>query len=172
MKKVVKKAKKDNMLLIYVLGGAILFMAGAYAIFTQSITLTGTATADADFAIIWENASITDSKCSATEAPTITVAGTVLTMNPELQGPTCFVTVSADVTNTGNIPAKITGIVPTSPIGTDMVVTYNPNFALNQTIGAGLSTPVEVTVTYNATSTNQAAISEVFGVVVTYTQDL
>ena len=167
-----KNSKKNSMLLIYILLIAVIFMVAGYALFSQNITLTGTATADADFNIVWTAPTITASSCSTTANPVLTMGNTVLTVNPALQGPTCYVTVSTTVNNAGNIPAKITGIVPTNPIGADMVVTYTPTFAINQVLAAGASTPVTITVTYLATSTNQAAISETFGFVLTYGQNL
>lgn len=167
-----KSQRNNNVLLVYVLLIAVIFMVAGYALFSQNITLTGTASADADFSIVWTAPSITDSHCSTTLAPALTMANTVLTMNPALEGPTCFVEVTTSVHNNGNIPAIITGLVPTDPVGTDMIVTYAPAFAEDQTIAAGATIPVVITVRYNDASENEDPISETFGVVVTYGQDL
>ena len=163
---------KNSMMLIYVLLAAIVFMVAGYAIFTQNVSVTGTATADANYALAWQNPTITTNVGgTATAIPTLSANNTILTINPVLEYPGAYVEVTASVKNIGGLPAKITNVVPTNPIGTDIVVTYTPTFAVDQTLAAGASTSVVIRVQYATASTNQEPISETFGMVVTYTQN-
>lgn len=167
-----KRHKQNGMFSIYVSLIAIMFLAAGYALFSQDITVTGTATADASFALAWESQSITDSLgASGTAAPTLTSGDTILTINPVLDYPGAYVEVTATVRNTGAIDAEITGVAPTAPLGTDIVVTYTPTFTVAQTLASGATQQVVIRIEYDSDSSNQDPISETFGVVATYTQD-
>lgn len=167
-----RRQRKNGMFIIYILLLAVAFLAVGYALLSQNISVTGTATADANFAIIWQSPSITGSLgASGTAAPSLSGGDTILTINPVLDWPSAYVEVTATVKNNGGINAEITGVVPTNPVGTDIVVTYTPTFTVAQTLASGATTQVVIRVEYDDASGNQAPISETFGVVVTYTQD-
>lgn len=165
--------RKSSAMLIYVLLGFVTFMVAGYALFSQNISVTGTASADANFSIVWQNVALkAGSTCTGgTVTPTLSGGNTILTINPTLSYPGACVEVQADVYNAGNVPAKVTNVTTTNPVGPDIDITYTPTFAIDQTLAAGASTTVVVKVAFDAASTNQAAISETFGVVVEYSQN-
>lgn len=167
-----KKKKENGMLLVYISLIAVIFLVTGYALFSQNLSVSGTATADASFAIVWQTPSITGSfGASGTAAPSLSAGDTILTINPVLDGPGSYVEVTATVKNNGAINAEITGVVPTNPLGTDIIVTYTPTFTVAQTLAAGATTQVVIRVEYDDESSNQGSIEETFGVAVTYTQD-
>ena len=74
--------KRNPKMLIYVLLIVVIFMVSGYAIFSQTIALSGTASADADFSIVWDNPVMSNSKGVNMDAPTLSSGDTVLNFNP------------------------------------------------------------------------------------------
>lgn len=171
MKNKKKLKKNNNMLLVYILLIAIVFMVAGYAVLSQNISITGTATSDTTFALDFSNATITDSSGLTGGTPTLSGGDTILTINPAFEKPGSFVEVTVDITNNGSIPAKITGIVPTNPIGAGITWSVTPEFALDQVLQPAAYTTVVIRVEYPIGSTVQGPQSETFGVVVTYSQE-
>ena len=93
----------------------LLVMVVGYALFSQSLNITGTAKAQGDFNIEIVRAEITSEKGSAGATATISNDGRALTITiPKLEYPGAYVDVSYTVKNTGTIDAifnthKITG---------------------------------------------------------------
>ncbi len=164
--------KRDPKLLIYVLLIVVVFLVSGYAILSQTIALSGTASADADFSILWENPVVSSSNRVSMDVPTLSSGNTVLNFNPVLQQPGSSVTVTVNVKNNGNLPAVITNITTTDPVVSDIIVTYSPSFSIDQTLAPGASIPVDITVQYNPAVTETQAISENFGIVVEYSQEV
>ena len=93
----------------------LLVMVAGYALFSQNLTINGTAKAQGDFDIEIVRAEITSEKGSAGSTATISDNGKILIITiPKLEYPGAYVDVSYTVKNTGTIDAifnthKITG---------------------------------------------------------------
>ena len=98
----------------------LLVMVAGYALFSQNLTINGTAKAQGDFDIEIVRAEITSEKGSAGATATISDNGKILTITvPKLEYPGAYVDVSYTVKNTGTIDAifnthKITGTTNTA----------------------------------------------------------
>lgn len=167
--------KKRNVRLITILLLAVAFMATGYALLTQNISITGSATAGGTFEITWDAGTapaITDSAgASATAAPTLTVSDTVLTINPVLDYPGAYVEVTATIENTGSLNAEITALTPTDPVGSDITWSVTPSFAVSQTLASSGTLEVVIRIEWDSGSTESGPINETFGIVIEYTQD-
>ena len=93
----------------------LLVMVAGYALFSQNLTINGTAKAEGKFNIEFTQATISAEKGSAGATATISDNGKILTITvPKLEYPGAYVNVSYTVKNTGTIDAifnnrKITG---------------------------------------------------------------
>ena len=93
----------------------LLVMVAGYALFSQNLTINGTAKAEGKFNIEFTQASISAEKGSTGATATISDNGKILTITvPKLEYPGAYVDVSYTVKNTGTIDAifnthKITG---------------------------------------------------------------
>ena len=103
-----KKSKKTNVLAILIV--FLLVLAVAYAAFNQTLTITGTATAQGNWDIHFENESITTKTGNSvtigkTEGSTV---NDKLTVAAKLSHPGDKATVSVDIVNKGSVDAKLT----------------------------------------------------------------
>ena len=93
----------------------LLVMVAGYALFSQNLTINGTAKAEGKFNIEFTQATISAEKGSTGATATISDNGKILTITaPKLEYPGAYVNVSYTVKNTGTIDAifnnrKITG---------------------------------------------------------------
>ena len=93
----------------------LLVMVAGYALFSQNLTINGTAKAEGKFNIEFTQVTISAEKGSAGATATISDNGKILTITvPKLEYPGAYVNVSYTVKNTGTIDAifnnrKITG---------------------------------------------------------------
>ena len=164
--------RKKNMKLIYVLLAGVILMVTGYALFSQTITVTGSASASSSFGITWSAATITaNPNATSTLAPVLSAGDTVLTVNPVLDEPGAYVEVTATINNTGALDAIITALTPTDPIGTDILWSVTPTFAVAQTLATAGTLQVVIKIEWDSASTNPGPINETFGIVVEYTQD-
>jgi hypothetical protein len=155
---------------------AALLVAGVgYALFSDTITVSGTATATGSMNVVVDSASATTSVgggLPATNTATIAGDGNSVTLAvPSLQYPGASVTFTVVLKNTGNLGAKLTNITPTG-LGTaasDLQITYS-GIAANDVIAASNGTKtVMVTVTWNTTSSTAA--SAPFSIVFDFVQN-
>ena len=115
----------------------LLVMVVGYALFSQSLNITGTAKAEGKFNIEFTEASIKTEKGSTGATATISDDGKILTITvPKLEYPGAYVDVSYTVKNTGTIDAifnsnKLTGT--TDKIKANYVVSKLLYLAANDT---------------------------------------
>ena len=84
----------------------LLVMVAGYALFSQNLTINGTAKAEGNFDIEIVRAEITSEKGSAGATATISNDGRALTITiPKLEYPGAYVGVSYDIENKGTVPA-------------------------------------------------------------------
>ena len=109
---------KNNKILIGCLA-LLLVMSVGYALFSETITVNGTATAKGEFSITTEALEESDEAFSiytkdisrgVVENPIINVVGNQVTSNVTLGAPGSSYTFGIKVTNTGSIPARLKSI--------------------------------------------------------------
>lgn len=142
-----KKKKDDKIYIIISLFAVILTMTIGYAIFSESINVTGTAVTTGTFDIEFNATSITSSTgCT----PTSTISGNKNTLTisvPDLAYPGATTTISVTVKNVGNIQAKLLSVNLTGNTDPDIIVTY-PTFPTGTTIAAGATYQFNITVAW------------------------
>ena len=158
---------------------AALLVAGVgYALFSDTITVSGTATATGSMNVVVDSASMTTSNGGGTAVQnTATIAGdgnSVTLAVPGLQYPTSNVTFTIVLKNTGNLGAKVTAVTPTGS-GTagvdDLVITYGTSLAVNDVIAGNNGTKtITVTVSWDSASTH-AFTSTPFSIVFDFVQN-
>ena len=158
---------------IAVVAAALVFGVG-YALFSDTITVSGTAGTTGSMNVVVESASVTNSVGAGT-TNTASVSGdgkSVTLAVPALQYPGASVTFDIDLKNTGTLGAKVLNIEPTG-LGTaeeDLVITYN-GLAVNDIIAGNNGTDkVTVTVTWNENSST-GFTGNAFNIVFNFTQN-
>ena len=112
--------KRKNKILVGCLA-LLLVMAVGYALFSENITINGTATAKGDFELTTEVIDAGEEIYSSirpldpstkgiVKSPTIVANNNIITTNVELGAPGSYHTFGIKVTNTGSIPAKLKSI--------------------------------------------------------------
>ncbi len=115
--------KKKNKILIGCLT-LLLVMAVGYALFSENITINGTATAKGDFELTTSVVDLSESwaedygflnrgaiSSGMVSKPSISVSGNVVTSSVELGMPGSFYNFAIKIENTGTIPAKLDSII-------------------------------------------------------------
>lgn len=102
--------KKQNIVMIAVVA-FVLAVAVGYALFSETITINGTATAKGNFDVEFTTATISQEKGSTGATATISDDKNTLTISvPKLEYPGAYVVIPVTVTNKGSIPAKMISI--------------------------------------------------------------
>jgi hypothetical protein len=141
---------KDKGILIAMLCTAIVIMAAAYAAFSTTLTINGTASISSTWEVGFDQEA---SSCS--DGSLVSVNGTLATLGVELESPGDSVTCTLTVKNTGTLDARLESISVT-PSGTAPIT-----FTTSPAVGSDLSTrpvlvksngteTITVTATYNA----------------------
>lgn len=164
-----KKSKKNYVIIALVV--ILLCLAVGYAAFSGNLTINGTATGTGTWDVKFVSAKINETGHGS--APTVT--DTTITVNPELAFPGDGCTITANIKNAGNVPAKLTGFTLTDESGNpynnaDIAVTI-PTIATDGTeiIAAGETCPVTFTVQWVQDSSATSANSK-FKISFTYEQ--
>jgi len=146
---------KDKGILTIMLCTVVVIMAVAYAAFSTTLTINGTASISSTWEVGFEQES---SSCS--DGSVVSVTGTLATLAVELESPGDSVTCTLTVKNTGTLDAKLESIVVTPSGNAPITFTTSP------AVGADLSTrpvlaktngteTITVTATYNANVESQ-----------------
>ena len=105
--------KKQNIAIIGVIA-FVLAVAVGYALFSQTLTINGTATAKGSFDVQFATATIQKEVGSTGATATISEDKATLTVNvPKLEYPGAYVEIPVTVKNVGTIPAKLIEITET-----------------------------------------------------------
>ena len=105
--------KKQNIAIIGVIAFVLAISVG-YALFSQTLTINGTATAKGSFDVQFETATIQKEVGSTGATATISEDKATLTVNvPKLEYPGAYVEIPVTIQNKGTIPAKLKEIVQT-----------------------------------------------------------
>ena len=116
--------KKQNFLVIIFVMFCLSLTVG-YALFSETITINGTATARGTFDVVFKNA-IVKTEVGSTEASAVVSGdGNTLTLTvPKLEYPGAYVEFTVDAVNEGTIPAVLKGI-------TESGLTSNPDVRIS-----------------------------------------
>ena len=105
--------KKQNIAIIGVIAFVLAISVG-YALFSQTLTINGTATAKGSFDVQFATATIQKEVGSTGATATISEDKATLTVNvPKLEYPGAYVEIPVTVKNVGTIPAKLIEITET-----------------------------------------------------------
>ena len=178
MKGSTQKSNKKYLILLLIV--FLLALAIGYAAFTDTLTISGTANANGKFDLEFQNATVAKTVgCSSTETTaTISEDKDTLTVKvADLAYPGAGAQFSVDITNVGNVPAKVLSVTPTDITGStnikikglDAITTSHP------TIDANGVCHLDFTVEWDSESTAELTEAEKSGIefklVVEYTQD-
>ena len=169
-----KKSQKRNYAII-VLIVLLLAMAIGYAVFSSTLTISGTATGSTTWDVRFTNAVLLDASGNADTAHgTVSyTADTVTATGITLSYPGDAVNLRVTITNAGNLPAELTGYTISETNGTNGAdITVTPAVAAGTTgevIAANGTCTQDFVVKWNANSTHDSAVKN-FTVTFTYQQ--
>lgn len=158
-----KKSQKRNYAII-VLIVLLLAMAIGYAVFSTTLTISGTATGSTTWDVKFTNAVLLDSAGNAdTDHGSVTFSPTTVTATGiTLSYPGDAVNLRVTITNNGDIPAELIGYTINETNGTNGAdITVTPAVAAGTTgevIPANGTCTQDFVVKWNANSTHDSAI--------------
>lgn len=173
-----KKSKKNYVLIALVV--ILLCIAVGYAAFSANLTINGTANANGTWDVKFVKAAINEPGHGTVE-PSISPDGQTLTVAVELSYPGDGCTVTANIKNSGTIPARLTSFELLNEEGTadfasdDITVTVpddGNNFTSGENgevIAAGETCPFTFSVQWNESSKATSATAK-FVIKFTYSQ--
>lgn len=145
-----------------------LLLAGAYAILTTTLNITGTATGTGDFKLEFANVNVTDND-KATATPDST--NTTISIDTNLTYPGDTVTVNFTIRNTGSLAAMVDTLTINNPASSDFTVQINGLSSIEgTTLAVGGTTVGSIVITWNASSTTPTPESVSFDVSIDYSQ--
>lgn len=152
-----KKSKKSYILIVLVV--LLLALAIGYAAFSANLTINGTATASGTWDVQFITSTVDTAEHGTATVAKTTVDGDTLNVNVTLTFPGDACTVTANIKNSGSIPAKLTGFTLTDDQGgtysnsdIDIIV---PTIATDgsEVIDAGETCPVTFAIKWKTSST-------------------
>jgi len=170
-----KKQSKNYLIILLVV--LLLALAVGYAAFTDVLNISGTASANGNFDLEFQNA-VVDKKVGCTDATaTISTDKNTLTVDvAELAYPGAGAQFTVDIVNVGNIPAKVNSVTPTNITGSDnikisgldVINTSHPVIEADGTCTLTFTVEWDKDSTEALTAEEKAGIS--FGLEIEYTQ--
>jgi hypothetical protein len=131
-----KRKKNDRRYFIASLFIVVLSLAVGYAIFAETLNITGTAQTTGSFDVEFFAASVTGETLSTNASATISGDKNTLTLAaPDLQLPGATVTYSVTVKNVGNIDAELLSVDVVGGTDPDVPVTF-PTWTTGVTLAA------------------------------------
>ncbi len=131
-----KNGKRNYFIIVLFLIVALL--AVGYALFAESLSITGTATATGTFDLEFLTATVTSS--SKAGMPTATISGdkNALTLAADtLLEPGANVLYTVEIKNVGSVDAELTGVTINGDNDSDIDVTINPTPTTGTTVASG-----------------------------------
>ena len=113
--------KKILILLLIIL---LLILAVGYAVFSETLTISGTANAKGTFDLEFQNAEVVKNVGADVEKTTVVISEdkNILTINAaDLAYPGAGVEFSVDIVNVGTMPAAVQAVTPTNITGSDKI---------------------------------------------------
>ncbi|MDD2434748.1 MAG: hypothetical protein PHO63_00650 [Bacilli bacterium] len=131
-----RKTKSDKKYVIFVLIAILLSFTVGYALFSEVLNISGTATTTGTFDIEFTSATPAASPDTIGCNPTATISADKNTLTiavPDLSQPGAKATINVVVTNVGNIAAELLSVDVTGNTDPDIVVQY-PNWPTTVTL--------------------------------------
>lgn len=161
MKKQEKSSGKKYLIILLIV--FLLALAIGYAVFTDTLNISGTANVNGKFDMEFQNAKVTKKIGCDEEGTKAIISSDKNTLNvtvKDLAYPGAGAEISVDIVNTGSIPAEVSSVTPTNINGSenikikglDAITTSHP------VIAAGESCHLTFTVEWDKNST--AAVTE------------
>ena len=170
--------KKQNIAIIGVIA-FVLAIAVGYALFSETITVTGTATAKGSFDVEFTEVGTPtcsgfSEECTKANLAVISDDKNTLTVTVDkLQYPGAYVEIPVTVTNVGTIPAILTGITETGTVNKGVTgpikVSYTGIAASDAEIAQGTAATMVIKVEWDKENNNTADKFE-FSIGLNYTQ--
>lgn len=151
------KTKKKNSLLV-VLFILLIAISVGYAAFAQTLYINGTANANGNFKLKFTDYKIDPNIGAEESTASISASGDTLSVDMQLKYPGAGGVVTATITNTGTIPAKLNGVNFTGTGDSDIIVTYD-KAVVGEVIEPNGTTEVVITVKWAENSTNAKSIN-------------
>lgn len=146
------KKKNNKNYTIVSLFIVVLSLAVGYAIFAESLNITGTAQTTGSFDVEFSSATVTNQTLSSGASTNISGDKNTLTLAaPDLQLPGATVTYNVIVKNVGNIDAELLEVVPIGGTDPDVPVTF-PTFTVGTILEANGEYQFDIVVEWDADS--------------------
>lgn len=151
------KTKKKNSLLV-VLFVLLIAISVGYAAFAQTLNINGTASANGNFKLKFTDYKIDPNIGAEDSTASISASGDTLSVDMQLKYPGAGGVVTATITNTGSIPAKLKDVNFTGTDDSDISITYD-NAVVGEVIEPNGTTEVVITVKWAEDSTTAKTIN-------------
>lgn len=168
--------KKKNILIIGVVA-FVLVLAVGFAIFSETITVTGTATAkgtfDVSFKSVGTHTAVGYTKqAGSADLAVISADGNTLTVTVnKLDYPGSYVSIPVVISNTGSIDAKLTSITETGLTSTSPVKVSYTGITKDSVLSAGSTANLTIKVEWLESDTsNNTNVTATFSVELGYEQ--
>lgn len=162
------KSKKTKTLMV-ALVAALVVVTGAFALFSETLTINGTANTNGTYDIEFQTA-VVGSTVACTPTATISGDKNTLTVDvADLDYPGAGTTISVTVANAGTIPAILNAVNLTGTT-TDPDVTVDIQAVTGVTLVAGATHTFDIVVEWDAASTTGSK-SITFGATLDYEQN-
>lgn len=153
------KKKNNRNYFIVSLFIVVLSLAVGYAVFAETLSISGTAQATGDFDVEFFTAALDIPNSPGVGSPTATISGdknTLTFSQVNLSAPSAKATFDVVVKNVGTIAADLISVDVVNPSDADVVITY-PTWPTGVVVAPGATYAFEVTVEWLSTSENKPA---------------
>jgi len=142
--------KRNNNRSYYIIAlfAVVLSLGIGYALFSETLNITGTATTTGSFDLEFYSATVgTPTSYAGTPSATISGDKNTLTLAADtLTQPGAIVTYDVTIKNVSSLNAELTNVVITGNTDPDLTVTVTPSFATGTFVNAGASYNFSITV--------------------------
>ena len=171
----IRRKKKNNQYIIFILVILIFGMTTGYAVFSDSLNIVGTANVNGRFDIEFISSKIIDAKGInvLSSSARISEDKNTLTIDiKDMEYPGSGATVSCVVKNTGTVPAKLKNVSIIGNDDKDIDILFMDSTKIGQTLGVNEMWTVKLCVRWNINSTIERNKAVNFNVRLDYEQDV
>ena len=151
------KTKKKNYALV-ILFVLLIGISVGYAAFAQVLTINGTANANGNFKLAFTNAVIDPNVGAEKSTAVISATGDSLSINMDLEYPGAGAVVTATITNTGSIAAKLKNVEFSRTEDPNISISFD-KAVVDEVIKPGEKKDVLITVKWNENSTTASKVN-------------
>lgn len=159
---------RQNRIVIVVIA-LLLTLTVGYAVFNQSLSITGTATTEGKLKVIFSEIGTIEEAGSTGATATIGADKTSVDVNvPKLEYPGSYAKIPVKIKNDGSIDAMVTGVQTQGLDDNDIEVTYS-NVKINDVLKIGAEQEIVIKVMWKESSENKS-VSLDFSITLNYRQ--